>query len=296
MLTSQDVISAYKLLLGREPESPAIIENYIKHSNFDHLRRTLLGSGEFAEKLSRDPRFLGVPMAALSVTDEVRRYQGFLEVLVALALPVWDQSVLIVGGELANLAGFFLDRQCKVSVEASAETVGFLEKVVSARRVHAANMSFGSHDFSSPIDDDSLGRFDLVYGQLPDDSSDVMRIWLDNAAESCTGTLLVACMTAPGRSEDIFVTPSPRPSQQFRTIATKKWIFTRLRERFEHIYEPMQAPLESVFTQGGPGATIETQAMYLASRAPLSVPALKEYVVNASRLHFTSNEGAAARM
>ena len=296
MLTSQDVISAYKLVLGREPESPAIIENYVKHSNFDQLRSILLGSGEFAEKLSRDPRLLAVPMAALSMTDEVRRYRGFLEVLVALALPVWDQSILILGDELANFAGLFLDRQCRVSVAASPHTANLLKTIVSARRPHAANVSFVSRDFSRPVDEDALGRFDFVFGQLPDDSSDVMRVWLDNAAEICTGIMLLACMTAPGRSEDIFVTPSQQTSQQYRTIATKKWIFTRLRERFEHVYEPLQAPSESLFLQSGPAGAAETQAIFVASRTSLSLPSLKEYVVNTPLTQVTGSEGVAVGM
>lgn len=296
MLTSQDVISAYKLVLGREPESSAVIENYVKHSDFDHLRGTLLGSSEFAGRLSRDPRLLGVPMAALSASEEVRQFQSLLEALVALALPLWDQSVLIVGDDVANLAGFFLDRRCRVSVAASPATADLLKLVASSRRLHAANLSFAPHDFSQPIDDEALGRFDLVYGQMPDESSDIMRLWLDNAAESCTKTMLVACSTAPGRSEDIFVTPSPRAPQRYRTIATKKWIFARLRERFEYIYEPMHASLESSTVQGGLGGSVATQATYVASRAPLSLSSLKEYVATTAPPQFRGENGATARM
>jgi hypothetical protein len=49
-VTRELVILAYRLILGRDPESEAAIESHRRLGNVETLRRTLLGSREFATK------------------------------------------------------------------------------------------------------------------------------------------------------------------------------------------------------------------------------------------------------
>src|ERR1051325_2133590 len=48
MVTREEVVWAYRMLLGREPEDEAAIEAHCHHPDIDSLRRTFLGSEEFS--------------------------------------------------------------------------------------------------------------------------------------------------------------------------------------------------------------------------------------------------------
>ena len=52
-LTTDDVIWAYRLLLGREPETDSVIYEHLQASNREELRKRLIDSDEFARELSR---------------------------------------------------------------------------------------------------------------------------------------------------------------------------------------------------------------------------------------------------
>jgi SAM-dependent methyltransferase len=49
-LSRDEVVAAYRLLFGREPESEAVIEQHQKHSSVRELMRTFVGSCEFKNK------------------------------------------------------------------------------------------------------------------------------------------------------------------------------------------------------------------------------------------------------
>ena len=46
----EEVVSAYRFILGREPESETVIEQAMAADNLAHLRRAFLGSAEFSRK------------------------------------------------------------------------------------------------------------------------------------------------------------------------------------------------------------------------------------------------------
>jgi hypothetical protein len=52
MILKDDVINAYKFLLGRDPESAKTIKNYSKEASIQSLRRKLILSPEFSNKYS----------------------------------------------------------------------------------------------------------------------------------------------------------------------------------------------------------------------------------------------------
>ncbi len=50
MLSAQDVEMAYRLLLGREPESSAVVEDHRRVESLDALRDRFLQSPEFRSR------------------------------------------------------------------------------------------------------------------------------------------------------------------------------------------------------------------------------------------------------
>ena len=54
MLSTQDVEMAYRLILGREPESTAVVEEHrLRFGNLRDLRTSFMGSAEFRLRNSR---------------------------------------------------------------------------------------------------------------------------------------------------------------------------------------------------------------------------------------------------
>ena len=53
-VTRDDVVQAYRLILGRAPESEAVVQGHVRdHADLDALRRVFLGSDELQEQLAR---------------------------------------------------------------------------------------------------------------------------------------------------------------------------------------------------------------------------------------------------
>src|ERR1700722_20130718 len=52
-LSAEDVKMAFRLILGREVESPGVIENHMRLGTLANLRSTLMNSPEFKSKLQR---------------------------------------------------------------------------------------------------------------------------------------------------------------------------------------------------------------------------------------------------
>lgn len=55
-VTREEVLSAYRLILGREPESETVIEQAMEADSLSHLRRVFLGSAEFSRKYDESDR------------------------------------------------------------------------------------------------------------------------------------------------------------------------------------------------------------------------------------------------
>lgn len=50
MVTREEIITAYKYLLGREPESEEAIKNHLQHNSVDEMKQIFIHSPEFASK------------------------------------------------------------------------------------------------------------------------------------------------------------------------------------------------------------------------------------------------------
>ncbi len=66
-----DVIAAYRLILGREPESEAVIRGHMKNQSLQSLRETFLNSEEFKRVIPQPSRHNGLPMTVMPLEIEV---------------------------------------------------------------------------------------------------------------------------------------------------------------------------------------------------------------------------------
>src|SRR5688572_6104243 len=53
MVTREEVIDAYRLLLGREPENEAVVNRYLPVAGWRELRRAFMASKEFQRTVDR---------------------------------------------------------------------------------------------------------------------------------------------------------------------------------------------------------------------------------------------------
>lgn len=80
-VTREEVFSAYRLVLGREPESERVIEQAMEADSLSHLRSIFLGSAEFSHKYDADRgalqvgRFTDIPSIDVDIActpDQLR--------------------------------------------------------------------------------------------------------------------------------------------------------------------------------------------------------------------------------
>ena len=94
MLTEDQVVVAYRALLGREPENQEIVANWLRHApGFESLCRGLLSSEEFLQKFLAE-RFAGImsrlePGPPISVEWQVE--PGILEQMLERIKETWSR-------------------------------------------------------------------------------------------------------------------------------------------------------------------------------------------------------------
>jgi 2-polyprenyl-3-methyl-5-hydroxy-6-metoxy-1,4-benzoquinol methylase len=72
VLTDDEIRMAWRLILGREPESDRIYELHRSHPDLDALRRILLQSPEFRQKFAMNAKLVGALRLAASPTSPAR--------------------------------------------------------------------------------------------------------------------------------------------------------------------------------------------------------------------------------
>jgi SAM-dependent methyltransferase len=70
-VSREDVIAAYRLILGREPESEAALQGHMSLHALKDLRQTFLSSEEFRLALPRPPSHNGLPITAAALEIEI---------------------------------------------------------------------------------------------------------------------------------------------------------------------------------------------------------------------------------
>src|SRR4051794_20198935 len=60
MVSRNDVVAAYRLILGREPENEQVVEGWMQAESVDHLRQEFMSGTEFRTKLGSKEFFANV--------------------------------------------------------------------------------------------------------------------------------------------------------------------------------------------------------------------------------------------
>ena len=178
-----------------------------------------------------------------------------LEHLATLMLPVSGKTVLETGAGIGDLTAFFLDRGCTVtSVEPRDENVALLRmRYRDAAFWPAANLRIVQSDIYSLADRADIlpHQIAFCYGLLY--HLDQPQRALRNLARLCTDFLLVETAVAYGVEDDQVTFVSEDPLEATNSITgtaccpSRRWVFNRLAELFEHVYMPLTQPLHDQF-------------------------------------------------
>lgn len=210
----------------------------------------------------------------------LRHNQRRQEHLATLGLELSNKSVLEVGAGIGDHTSFFLDRNCRVlTSDGRPENVSFLQKKFSG----VANIEVRTIDLDqsnlAAIGDQEV--FDIVYcyGLLyhlahPDEA-------LQFIADHCSGVLLLELCVSFGEDVAVNVVAEEQsdPSQAWQGSGcrpTRKWVFSQLKARFEHVYATASQPWHEEFPiDWTPAAAAAwppdrlSRAVFVASRRPL---------------------------
>jgi len=196
-----------------------------------------------------------------------------LEHLAALRLPLFGRSVLQVGAGIGDLAGFFTDRDCTVTL-----TDGRRENLDVLRSLHPHVKSF-LLDLDQP---DTAFRelYDVVfcYGTLYHLANPGPAIAY--MAERCREMLLVETCVSVGDGRALHhVAEDAAPDQALAGIGsrpTRAWVHHELRQLFEFVYLPRLQPADQEFPTDWTRKPEHdrTRAIFVASKSPLNNPLL----------------------
>ena len=89
--TAEDIRSAYRLLLGREPENETVVENWHRLGSFDQLREAFLASSEFMGMRPGAPGATLVPLEAPPIDVEWQTDAANGAALLAHVRAVWTR-------------------------------------------------------------------------------------------------------------------------------------------------------------------------------------------------------------
>jgi SAM-dependent methyltransferase len=196
-----------------------------------------------------------------------------LEHLAALRLPLFGRSVLEVGAGIGDLATFFIDRDCTVTL-----TDGRRENLDVLRSLHPHAKAF-----LLDLDDPDLSfreRYDIVfcYGTLYHLAHPAQAIAY--MAERCKEMLLLETCVSLGEGRSVRqVVERSAPDQALAGIGsrpTRAWVRDQLRRRFEFVYLPRAQPADPEFPTDWTRKPQcdRTRAIFVAFRSPLNNPLL----------------------
>ena len=177
-----------------------------------------------------------------------------LEHLATLALPVSGKPVLEVGAGVGDLTGFFLDRGCRVtSVEPRPENVAtFQARYASAEFWPAGRLRVLTGDVYHLSTHGQIEPHPVLfcYGLLY--HLDQPQAALQEIAASCSDLLILESCVSYDADESIVLIDEDA-SDHTNAISgrgclpSRRWVYQRLSELFEHVYMPLTQPLHEQF-------------------------------------------------
>jgi SAM-dependent methyltransferase len=116
-VTREDVCSAYRLFLGREPENEAAIQHFLGAPDLEALRKVFLTSTEFRNKIGKYGPIRGLPMTAPPLDVEVEASPAVLARMVAKMAAYWEK----IGRQAPHWSVLVGDRFSPQNIEANLE-------------------------------------------------------------------------------------------------------------------------------------------------------------------------------
>ena len=148
-VTRDDIFSAYRLFLGREPENEAAIQHFLGAPNLEALRKVFLTSAEFRNNIGKIGPATGLPITAPPLDVEVSASPAVLARMVAKMAEYWEK----IGRQAPHWSVLVGDRFSPQNIEANLETFFasalFDEQII---RTCLARAGFKPSDFKTCVE------------------------------------------------------------------------------------------------------------------------------------------------
>lgn len=211
-----------------------------------------------------------------------------LEHLAQLGLPLAGKTVLEIGAGIGDLTSFFLDRDCTVtSTEAQAVNVEAFRRRYSEEQLWAAERLRILQCRIDQLRECGVEPHEVVmcYGVLnqlgtPEEA-------LEALADFCRGFLLLELGVDSGENRDDDAVRLARQDpfsfggsvDGGACLPTRRWVYERLKRRFEHVYVTLLQPDYDrfrVYWKRPASGRTQHRVVFVASRTPLRNPMLVE--------------------
>ncbi|HEY0798317.1 MAG TPA: class I SAM-dependent methyltransferase [Candidatus Baltobacteraceae bacterium] len=224
----------------------------------------------------------GSPEAFFHTLRYLRSNFRRLEHLETLGLPIEGRSVLEIGAGIGDLTPFFLDRDCVVtSVEPRAANVRcFRARYAADSLWPRERLRIVQSDVKS-LAENGVGAHDVVFCYGAINEFDEPALALQSLADRCRELLILEATAnaGVGLHDDAIAfaqmdVADPRNSiSGRRCFPTRRWVFNRLKENFEHVYMTLTQPVFDRFQVRWGDSVPErpqARAIFVASRIPLA--------------------------
>jgi SAM-dependent methyltransferase len=202
--------------------------------------------------------------------------------LASLHLPIEGKSVIEVGAGIGLLTGFFEERGCKVlSTDARPDLLAEIKRRHPARRV-------ATLDLEHPDGIEALGKFDVAfcYGTLYHLGAPELAL---QALSQVSDLILLETSLSRGEDEAAPLVEESTTMNQAYSLQgsrpTRAWVMSRLRKFWGHGYISVTQPSHPDFPLDWtvPSARLNTRAIFVGSRTPISNPLLTEEIPDRHR-------------
>ncbi len=239
------------------------------------------------KRLLRNLFSQSTPPCQAFLTNEYQHHnQRRQEHLACLGLDIAQKTVMEVGAGIGDHTSFFVDRGCDVvSTEAREENIKILRSRFPNLRTFVLDLDNPPSTFNE--------TFDIVYcyGLLyhlkePENAIKFM-------ATCCKSMLLLETCVSFGDGDELYpcYEDTSNPTQAISGHGcrpTRRWLYNRLKDHFEHVYLPKTQPNNEQFpidwTLPAPKKGL-TRAVFVASREALNNDTLIESIPDKQTRH-----------
>ena len=274
-LTAGDVVAAYRLLLGRHPESDSSIQHFLALGTLDRVREGIVSSAEYAERILRDPALCPPLQAAFERSRVDRLAARRMEHLEHLGLEWCGRDALCYGIGSSIVPSFFLDRLGRVlwadpraeAVEAGRRAMAEFVDSGRAANLRVGQVDIDRNDVSCPL----VVCYDATFN--PGNLGPGLERLCAAAGEMIVLDLEIVLRDDP----TVQLTRFAKDGEAL--LPTRGWLLRELGRLMPHVYIPAAQPRDAIYPVEADtdhsGRT--ANCVVIASRTPLSSSALRRF-------------------